>query len=99
MNSARAAEAASVGLLLVTAEGRIEYVNDSAERLMQRSRKRLIDASLSELGVMGEAILPLVEKALTEQRDVFAHDLPIQTSARRASSGRGRPLMPSGPSH
>ncbi len=81
MNSARAAEAASVGLLLVTAEGRIEYVNDSAERLMQRSRKRLIDASLSELGVMGEAILPLVEKALSEQRDVFAHDLPIQTEA------------------
>lgn len=79
MTSARAAEAASVGLILVTAEGQIEYVNDSAERLMQRSRKRLLKASLSELGAIGGAIMPLVAKALDEQRDVFAHDLPVNT--------------------
>ncbi len=81
MSAARAAEAASVGLLLIDRDGRIDYVNDSAERLMGQSRKRLLRLALDHAGEVGAAIAPLANRAMEEAREVFAHDLPIQTQA------------------
>lgn len=81
MTAARAAEAASVGLILLDAEGRIEFVNASAETLIGRSRKRLLGEALSDAGDVGAAIVSMARRAMQERRDVFAHDLPIQTEA------------------
>lgn len=73
----RAAEAASVGLILVDAQGRIVFVNASAETLIGRSRKKLAGAPLAEAGPVGAAAAGLAHRALREARDVFAHDLPV----------------------
>jgi two-component system nitrogen regulation sensor histidine kinase GlnL len=77
MTAERAAEAASVGLVLVDQHGRISFANASAETLLGRSRKRLEGEDLALIGSVGEAILPLVTRAMAERRDVFAHDLPV----------------------
>ncbi|MEQ8405270.1 MAG: ATP-binding protein [Oceanicaulis sp.] len=73
----RAAEAASVGLVLVDGAGRIGFVNASAEILIGRSRKQLLGADLSESGPVGAAAAGLARRAMDEARDVFAHDLPV----------------------
>lgn len=79
-DGARAAEAASVGLILVDGAGRIVFVNASAETLIGRSRKQLSGALLSEAGPVGAAAAGLARKAVEEARDVFAHDLPVEFS-------------------
>jgi len=81
MTAARAAEAASVGLVLLDGAARIEFVNASAETLIGRSRKRLLGEVLDDAGEIGSAIAALARRAMVERREVFAHDLPIQTEA------------------
>jgi two-component system nitrogen regulation sensor histidine kinase GlnL len=81
MTAARAAEAASVGLVLLDGEGRIEFVNASAETLIGRSRKRLLGEALGGAGDVGAAVAWLARRAMDERRDVFAHDLPVETEA------------------
>ncbi len=81
MTAGRAAEAASVGLVLLDREGQIEFVNASAETLIGRSRRRLLGAGLSDAGDVGAAIASLASRAMQERREVFAHDFPIQTEA------------------
>ena len=81
MTAARAAEAASVGLILTDAAGRIEFLNASAEALLGQSRKRLGGLPLQNAGLIGGAVAPLAERALLERRQVVAHDLPVSTEA------------------
>lgn len=76
----RAAEAASVGLILVDAAGRIGFINASAETLIGRSRNQLSGALLADSGPVGAAAAGLALRAMSEARDVFAHDLPISLS-------------------
>ncbi len=78
MTAERAAEVASVGLLLVSHDGLIDYANASAELLIGLSRKRLIGARLADLGAVGAAVSPLAKRAMIEEREVFAHDLPVE---------------------
>lgn len=77
MTAARAAEAASVGLILTDRDGRIQFINASAETLLGRSRKRLIGLRLADAGPIGAAVAPLAERAGAERREVVAHDLPV----------------------
>ncbi len=81
MTAARAAEAASVGLILTDQAGRIEFVNGSAETLLRQSRNRLIGMHLRDTGAIGAAVTSLAERARLERRQVVAHDLPIGTDA------------------
>ncbi len=81
MTASRAAEAASVGLVLITAKGVIDYINASGELLIGRSRKRLIGRSLEDAGEVGAAVSALAQRAMMEHREVFAHDLPIETES------------------
>lgn len=74
---ARAAEAAAVGLVLLDGEGRIIFINDSAETLIGRSRKQLSGARLADAGPVGAAADALARRAVNEARGVVAHDLPI----------------------
>lgn len=76
----RAAEAASVGLILVDRDGRIGFLNARAETLIGRSRKQLTGGQLSEAGPVGAAAAGLARRAVEEARDVFAHDLPVTWS-------------------
>jgi len=73
----RAAEAAPVGLVLVDGEGRIIFINDSAETLIGRSRKQLSGSRLADAGPVGAAADALARRAVNEARGVVAHDLPI----------------------
>lgn len=73
----RAAEAASVGLVLVDGAGCIVFINASAETMIGRSRKQLSGARLRDAGPVGAAADGLAARAISEARDVFAHDLPI----------------------
>ena len=77
MTAARAAEAASVGLILTDQAGRIAFINASAETLLGQSRKRLIGLPLRDAGAIGAAVTPLTERAGAERRQVVAHDLPV----------------------
>jgi two-component system nitrogen regulation sensor histidine kinase GlnL len=73
----RAAEAARIGLILVTQDLRIEYLNAAAETLLGRSRRRLIGTKIGACGPIGAAAAPLVMRALDEDREVFAHDVLV----------------------
>ncbi len=75
--AARASEAARVGLILVGADLKIEYVNAAAETLLGRSRRRLCGASLVDSGPIAAAAAPMVRRALDEDREVFAHDIVV----------------------
>ncbi|MFW6412908.1 MAG: PAS domain-containing protein, partial [Oceanicaulis sp.] len=75
--AARAAEAASVGLVLVDANGLISFMNASAETLFGRSRKQATGRPLSTLGPVGAAAADLVQRAIEEAREVYAHDCPV----------------------
>lgn len=74
---ARAAEAASVGLVLVDSAGRIEFLNASAEILFGRSRRQLLGHSIDSAGPVGRATADLARRAISEARVVVAHDLPV----------------------
>jgi two-component system nitrogen regulation sensor histidine kinase GlnL len=75
--AARAAEAARVGLVLVGADLRIEYVNAAAELVLGRSRTRLSGLDLRLAGPVGAAAEPLARRAMDESREVFAHDVAV----------------------
>jgi two-component system, NtrC family, nitrogen regulation sensor histidine kinase GlnL len=83
----RAAETAPAALILIDSQGGILFVNSAAEGVLDRSRRRLIGVSLAETGPWGEAAWAMAEKAMAEQRDVLAHDLPVDTPSggRRAT--------------
>jgi two-component system nitrogen regulation sensor histidine kinase GlnL len=76
-SAARASEAARVGLILVGANLKIEYVNAAAETLLGRSRRRLCGADLGDCGPIAAAAAALARRALDEDREVFAHDLVV----------------------
>jgi two-component system nitrogen regulation sensor histidine kinase GlnL len=68
-------------LVLLDGDGRIEFVNASAETLIGRSRKRLLGEALGDAGDVGAAVASLARRVMDEHRDVFAHDLPVETEA------------------
>jgi len=85
--AARASEAARVGLILVSADLKVEYVNSAAETLLGRSRRRLFGSDLAECGAIAAAAAPLVRRALDEDREVFAHDIVVDDAG-----GEGSPI-------
>ena len=75
--SARAAEASRVGLILIKTDLTIDYLNAAAETLLGRSRQRLLGVSLEAAGAVGAVAAGLARRAMEEDRDVFAHDMPV----------------------
>ena len=79
---ARAAESASIGIILVDENACIRFVNASAESLLGRSRKQLKGRCLNEIGPLGETVYSLANKTLTEARTINAHDVEISLEKR-----------------
>lgn len=77
-HAVRAAEAARVGLVLVNAALRVVYVNAAAETLFGRSRQRLEGARLEALDGLGAQAGALARRAISQARDVFAHDVAVE---------------------
>ncbi|XBQ15771.1 MAG: ATP-binding protein [Oceanicaulis sp.] len=75
--AARAAETASVGLILLDETGAVSFLNASAEILLGRSRRKLVGQKLDAAGPIAAAAAGLARRAVDEARDVFAHDLPF----------------------
>lgn len=75
----RLAEAAPVGLVLVDAQARIIHLNARAEMLFGRSLRKLLGLTLAECGPAGAAAAGLALRAIAEGREVYAHDLPLET--------------------
>lgn len=80
--AARAAEAASVALLLVDASGTILFANGAAEPLLARSRRRLVGETLETIGAWGAIAAEMAERARTSRREVLAHDIVVESEGR-----------------
>lgn len=73
----RAAEAASVALLLVDAAGAIIYANNAAEPIFARSRRKLAGQSLAACGPWGEVAADMAKRAIATDREILAHDVAV----------------------
>lgn len=74
--------------VLLTGPGAvITYVNAAAETLFERSARRLAGETLDALGAWGAAAKRVADRAIGEDRAVFAHDVRIDlmTDTRRAA--------------
>lgn len=78
----RAAEVAPVALVLLDMAGAIVFANLRAETLFGQSSRRLLGKTLEQAGPVGRAASELAQRALTENRSVYGHDLPVGMEGR-----------------
>jgi len=85
--TAQAADFLPSAVLLTDAYGIIRYVNVPAETLFERSARKLVGESLSVLGPWGVAACQVADRAIGEDRAVFAHDVRVdlENDTRRAA--------------
>lgn len=78
--ASRAAEAASVALLLVNASGRIVYANNAAEPIFGKSRRKLAGEDLAACGPWGEIAAEMASRAIATEREILAHDVAVMAA-------------------
>lgn len=83
----QAADLLPSAVLLVDANSAVTYVNSAAEALFERSARRLVGEPLDALGPWGVSARQVADRAIGEDRAVFAHDVRVEfpSDTRRAA--------------